>query len=153
MLENKNKIPQLLETAVIASCKLELKHLVPYLPYGLKYLSPKRTPTSIFDWAKEETIEEMGCISMIAILRHGEQGKPVLRPLSEIKSIEEISEQFSEYSWESFQNSFFLFEFPCLNAFDHVNYTIVELCFKHHLDIFGLINKGLAIDVNTIDKV
>jgi hypothetical protein len=77
--------------------------------------------------------------------------KPILRPLKEIQDIPEIQEEFSEYHWESFVNSFFLLG-RSLNCFDHVSYTIVELCFKYHLDIFGLIDKGLAIDANTIQQ-
>ena len=30
------------------------------------------------------------------------------------------------------------------------SYRVVELLFRHHFDVFGLIEKGLAIDINTL---
>ena len=31
-------------------------------------------------------------------------------------------------------------------------YKVLILCFEEHVDVFGLIKKGLAIDINTLEK-
>ena len=114
--------------------KLELKHLAPYLPYGLK-CTDKGAVVEI-------TVHNFD-MSIIAMRN---EFKPILRPLSDIKNFEDIMDEFSVRSFEAFENHFFDIALGrSLNCFDNVNYTIVELCFKHHLDIFGLIPKGLAI--------
>jgi hypothetical protein len=77
--------------------------------------------------------------------------KLILRPLSEYNQIEEINERFSKYDKEQFENAFFIFG-GCNNRLDFINYTQAQLMFKYHLDIFGLIDKGLAIDIKTLKK-
>ena len=70
------------------------------------------------------------------------------------ENFEEIMDEFSKNSLNAFENHFLdNILGRSLNCFDVVNYTIVELCFKYHLDIFGLIKKGLAIDINTLSDV
>jgi len=116
--------------------QLELKHLIPYLPYGLKY---KDRPKG---YDKQRILN-------IDTLNWGlREGIPILRPLKEYENFPDIVEQFSTYSENTFKDAFFLIDAD--NKFDYVNYTIMELMFKYHLDIFGLIDKGLAIDVNCI---
>ena len=123
--------------------KLELKHLAPYLPYGLKV-------------SKIHVMHSHTGIGSIDHVLHSvnkgkSQYKPILRPLSDITKFEDIMDEFSENSWEIFENAFFVFG-RSLNCFDTINYTIAELCFKYHLDIFGLIEQGLAIDINTLES-
>jgi hypothetical protein len=78
----------------------------------------------------------------------------ILRPLDEIKNFEEIMDEFSVNSLNAFENHFLDNTLGrSLNCFDNVNYTIIELCFKYHLDIFGLIKNGLAIDINTLSDI
>jgi hypothetical protein len=110
--------------------KLELKHLAPYLPYGI-FVGDGRTP---FKLTEHNFGNVFPYITEI-----------YLRPLSEISDFEEIMDEFSIRSWEVFEDHFFDTVLGrSLNCFDNVNYTIVELCFKYNLDIFGLIDKGLA---------
>ena len=35
-------------------------------------------------------------------------------------------------------------------GFKHLEYWIIEKLFKWHFDVFGLIDKGLAVDINTL---
>jgi hypothetical protein len=126
--------------------KLELEDLAPYLPYGLIFL---------FD----NEIYSLDGLDVNGDVFNADSGeipihliKPILRPLSEYKNYKDILEQFSEYSEEQFVNSFFLDIGRSSNCMDSINYTIVSLMIKHNLDLFGLIEKGLAVDINTLQK-
>jgi hypothetical protein len=132
--------------------QLTLQHLAPYLPYSLNGLiKGEDSPQKLLGTYNTDECTLIICHSTFDYECSLDEFKPILRPLKEIQDIPEIQEEFSEYHWESFVNSFFLLG-RSLNCFDHVSYTIVELCFKYHLDIFGLIDKGLAIDANTIQQ-
>lgn len=173
--------------------KLELKHLAPYLPYGLKVKNENRTYKIItingFYFSKSElilnSIELNGGISSKEI-------KPILRPLSDLtKEIEcngkkvmpilEIAKvSDSYYNWKFDNNSLFHKSVFCnhengttyrflINTNGKIFYSInttVDGCFMQtnnphlvmmkifemHFDVFGLIDAGLAININKLDK-
>ena len=123
--------------------KLKLEELAPYLPYGLK----------IRDIAYPSTfLMKTGNIQISLI--DNEYYKPILRLLSDFEKIEEIVDEFSEHDLEQFKISFLLFGKKgwCLNKFDFINYSQMKLMFKYHIDIFGLIEQNLAIDIDTIKE-
>lgn len=130
--------------------QLTIAHLAPYLPYGLEVLDDDNVLwklQALYSNAEVAIVENdynAGCYE-----KGFEEIKPILKPLIEIKKILEIMDEFSEYSWNTFENTFFL-EVQCLNWKDFVTYEIAELCFKHHLDLFNLIKGGLAIDYNSL---
>ena len=129
--------------------KLELKHLAPYLPYGIDTLYRLSDVIGIVN-RDEIRHKKLSTDSVSFVLNYC---KPILRPLSEIKQFEDIMDEFSEYSWDAFENHFFCDLLGrSLNCFDVVNFTIMELCFKHHLDIFGLIDKGLAVSYSDVQS-
>lgn len=125
--------------------KLELKHL---LPYGdtLNFMwDGIKVNVEGYDFYREKIILERVGIDLSEV-------NPILRPLSEYKNIPEIVEQFSELDEEHFILSFLSDLGRPTNCFDHINYTQAQLMFKHHLDLFGLIEKGLAENYNTLKK-
>lgn len=79
--------------------------------------------------------------------------KPILRPLSDfVKNLdkwEHIRDEFSDLSYDHFINCFFLFGIN-ENSADRLEYGQLKLFLKNHFDVFGLIDNGLAIDMNTI---
>lgn len=132
--------------------KLELKHLAPYLPYGLKILN---------GWGDIKTLnythlddEGNGFIKHV---------KPFLRPMSDLtKEIEHNGEKYSvgniifpkdDYD-DDFTRKCAIEALKLSNAIHHVNtpYSIVEVLFKNHFDVFGLIPAGLAIDINELNQ-
>lgn len=145
--------------------KLELKHLAPYLPYGLKFL-----PTHYNRDKKIDTLYYLSTINNSD--EFGVNGytsnyiKPVLRPLSDLtQEIEVNGEKFipidyingefacsvpNKIEWnQSVKNKnlhFVLSEWISPQDL----YGLFELLFKWHFDVFGLIDKGLAIDINTL---
>mgnify|MGYP003609910729 CR=1 FL=1 len=132
--------------------KLEIKHLAGYLPYGLicKSNRGKYYIMDIYSNMRGSGIEKR---EISAVLN--EEMKPILRPLSDLtKEIEHNGEKFvfsdiyfSNSKIEKLQDkSLCLFE----NPLNEIDYNSVQTLIKYHFDIFGLIEKGLAIDINTL---
>ena len=97
--------------------KLELKHIAPYLPYGVHLMN------SYGNWHNTTLHKSIGVYEMLEM-------KPILRPLSDLNDEEgEINTP------ESLQE--------CC-------YSYVNILISEHYDVFGLIDKGLAIDKNTL---
>jgi len=137
--------------------KLELKHIAPYLPYGLK---------GIYNEGNEEnTVIDIIGASFINDKMHyqlkfkggvlglfDEDFKPILRPLSDLtKEIEVDGRKFTAAGrmiTHGFHNSFWHrdFDYRYLYAAD------LERLLEWHFDIFELIEEGLAIDINTLNK-
>lgn len=121
--------------------KLELKHLAPYLPYELK--------CKLKDQGKETIGKLSGCYSDNSYAffdtvesEHGfEDIKPMLRPLSDL-GIEDAKAH--NYPDEGH------LERSLLSG--HAPYKVWIEFVKEHFDVFGLIEKGLAIDISTIEN-
>ncbi len=135
----------------------ELKYIAPYLPYGLKVkdikygllfeaLSFITSPNQSFDVYN----------SNLDQLIKDELLKPILRLLTDLtKEIEHEGEKFvpvdklrwitdtsKTYNWNAIDQS----------AVKYLNYEVIQMLFEWHFDIFGLIEKGLAVDINTLSE-
>jgi len=124
--------------------KLELKHLSSYLPYELECLDEKENKTftlSLID-VKNKTVNDKSYM-----LNDCNNIKPLLIPINLISSFDDIMGKFSEYSWCQFKEC--VLDVGFNDGYEVLGYKQAELCLKHHIDIFGLINKKLAI--NKID--
>lgn len=153
--------------------KLELKHLAPYLPYGLKLEYTFHVLSDEFKIIGRLSSIDNSEISKPIILkitdaefRHKtgllcfiNQCKPILRPLSDLtKEIEVNGEKFAPFKWFNFINSDIDFETQIIALsndirwLDSTYYGIIEKLFEWHFDIFGLIEKGLAIDINSLPQ-
>ncbi len=76
--------------------------------------------------------------------------KLILRPLLDLtKEIEHNGEKFVPI--EDFKKAGYIFPLNEDN-FYNLPYGIVNILLKWHFDIYGLIDAGLAIDINTINK-
>ena len=146
---------------------LELKHLAPYLPYRLKY--------SVFNKKGKLDLLEIGTNNIYNIITavnkgvYGGEYKPILRPLSDlIKVINIDGDSFIPiYLLKNIRNEFesdlsFGFEpqsngYTCHCSSQYLEfseyYEINSKLFEWHFDVFGLIEKGLAIDINTIFRI
>ena len=149
--------------------KLELKHLAPYLPYGLKIkeYSHRRGDYIIIPMgltAKNEQFCIDGDIeygpktqTSIGYVIGDPEVKPILRPLSDLardygecgdicKSIAFLDGHCCAY--DEWIDSFI--DYPKQDRVIQAPYEIMEILFEHHFDVFGLIDAGLAIDKNTL---
>lgn len=141
--------------------KLTLEHLAPFLTYAIRVCIGKteRNLTAIsldspfvFVSACKGSREK----EMVSI----EQIKPILRPLSDLtKEIEQNEKRFVPISAilerfgdsESLENAL-LWLMDGSYPYSKFSYCIIELLISWHFDVFGLIEKGLAIDLNTLGK-
>ncbi len=155
--------------------KLELKHLAPYLPYGLKWMKGNNK----YNTAHLST-KRIGIISQKGfgdIEKHSfeylpKNLKPILRPLSDLtKEIEVNGEKFVPI--ECLDYGCVEYDYIFKSSNDYVNISIlneqleqidiiqsdnialtshgtVNKLISWHFDVFGLIKSGLAIDINTL---
>jgi len=125
--------------------KLELKQIVGYLPYGIKikYRTIGRYSTHKEGILQGYHLDSLGIYQYI---------KPILRPLSDLtKEIEVNGEKFvpiEESHYLRFEE-ISTFKGGC-NAMKFIQARELELLYEMHFDIHGLIEKGLAIDINTL---
>lgn len=121
--------------------KLELKHLAPYLPYGLvcelkdqgKTTRAKLSGAYIDNsYAFFDTVES----------EHGYDSiKPVLKPMKDADEF--LQKEYGVFAYNGF-SKFSLNNSP---------FGAVQVLLKHHFDVFGLIPKGLAIDMNDQERL
>lgn len=146
--------------------KLELKHLAPYLPYGISIEVSEYNNKYITDsWG-------LKCQSDYLVSEYNRgvrkgltltQVKPILRPLSDLtKEIEHKGEKFvpfDRYSDIFGSNDDVLFE-NMNNENNEMHYSVCkelphyvfDWLVSFHFDVFGLIDAGLAIDINTLNN-
>ncbi len=140
--------------------KLEIKHIAPYLPYGLKIELKKNTypkTTEIVD------LEFEHLKYLVKSLNH--TIKPLLRPLSYIDAeLIDKKEGFKFRLKDCFCNGL---DIECNELIKKIktntlytpwtfvlrsSYLLVQNLLEHHFDIYGLIEKGLAIDMCSIEQ-
>jgi hypothetical protein len=128
--------------------ELELKHILPYLPYKLK-CNEKWTLISLssledhamFDYsARFDGENKKGYIQFL---------KPMLRPMSDLfKDIVHNGRKVNasillRNSLESSSVKSGKFLYPLTEPLA-MPYFLIQVLFKYHFDVFGLIEKGLA---------
>lgn len=152
--------------------KLELRHLVGYLPYGLKFLSPKhrlKFGEQIILTSRGMSLCDDGSLNIeflydddLIFSNEMKTCKLILRPLSDLtKEIEVNGEKFvpiervrNDYSGFFFEtNPELLIKSKNTNMYISLNWTIEfqQKLYEWHFDIHGLIEKELAIDINTLE--
>lgn len=133
--------------------RLELKHLSCYLPYGLKYKATEYNYNNVID-----TLYSLKTLSSSD--EFGVDGytsnwiKPILRPLSDLKKEIEVNgvrfvplvELFG--SWAILSGNVDVMSKVDLNS---RSFNTTQKLLELHFDVFGLIEKGLAIDINTLN--
>jgi hypothetical protein len=120
--------------------KLELKHLAAYLPYGLK-VKHEGNITMLMTCERKK-----GDFLAIESVIDG-YGKPILRPLSDLTK--EITHNGQTFVPKSVIDMAFPAERMGLNPATWSHRVITKLI-EWHFDVFGLIEKGLAIDINSL---
>ena len=136
---------------------ITLNHLAPYLPYGLKGIVNAIERNLVgYIFTSLELARKNGGTTMCKF----DQFQPILRPLSDLtKEIEVNGERFVPNEWlsENMPNTpNFRYMLNSSHNFD-LSETIIEWCvmnklIKWHFDVFGLIKRGLALNINDIQK-
>ena len=120
--------------------KIELKHIVPYLPYGLKGIEKSYKVIMELHGASQHgfTLED-GDYDDIR------RFKPILRPLSDLTLEDCMAYDISNaMSVLCGQSSEYILK--------HTSYKDIQTLISLHFDVFGLIEQGLAIDIKTLEK-
>ena len=123
--------------------KIELKHLAPYLPYKLmvKLLDEKprvmiASGSSSVNW-----------IGIGACIKWNKFCEPILRPLSDLTRLgTPIIQPYTDCL--IIINQLHILN----NDVSILPYQLFEILLEHHFDVFGLIDKGLAISIHDIEK-
>lgn len=127
--------------------KLKLEHLAPYLPYGLKvYSKVTKSVYEIIGLSKDELMiaDRSSFNGWYAISNF----KPILRPLSDLaKGIVHNGKRFTPSHLLGLNSFEYIIEKGQCTT---VSYEYMVKLFEWHFDVFGLIEKGLAIDINTL---
>ena len=141
--------------ATIGNTMLSAVHLAPYLPYELMFS----------DGTILHSIDIDNELMLLDTKTHGisnhriEWGNilPVLRPISDLDL--KIKIEFDKYDNKRNYDKEIINLFCEENGIDEllenlelssIRYECVEYMFKNHYDFFGLIEKGLAVDINTL---
>jgi len=125
--------------------KLELHHLAPYLPYGLRVIKGNgfTEMLSAYNDGKDY-------ISVLQVVRG--MGKPLLVPVSELNASNQDFVDICEWLYgqerDNFDGIYGVFGWFDIKKDDLLNlpYKVVNKLFEYHFDVFGLIEKSLAIN-------
>lgn len=131
--------------------KLELKHLAPYLPYGLKWYYKNSTYNTAYLSTKScaliDTNGYGGDVEKWTWKTIQGKHKPILRPLSDLNKKEHCVFATPEYNQDI---GILMMPNVCDIDIQETQYVVIEKLFEWHFDVFGLIPAGLAIDINTL---
>lgn len=132
--------------------QLLFKALCKYLPYDLKCID--------VNTKKQKTLTVEGSIFNVdttgllyaSVL---ENIKPVLRPLSDLTKDELLLKFYERFGggykeFRSFKKNYL--DNLLYTPYTSLSYQEVEVMQELHIDYLGLIEKGLAIDINTIQS-
>lgn len=139
--------------------KLTIKHLAPYLPYELKLkegeLSSISNRWNTLKYVDSEMDDYNTSFDMVT---------PILRPLSDLtKEITvngetfivttKIRELFDKKDADKFIADFYFYNnIGRIKVIQTAPYNIVQKLLSWHFDCFGLLEKNLAIDINTLNN-
>lgn len=137
--------------------KLEIKHLAPYLPYGLKakfQAKNKKTCRKYVIGTISVMYSDCSICCYDTVNATPDQFKPILRPLSDLtKEIEIDGKKFvpMDELGKLFDMNVVEYCFISQNLDRHkliqksIGYSVAEKLFEWHFDVFGLIDQGLAL--------
>ena len=143
--------------------ELTVEHLAPYLPYGLRLLYEETdsvgkvvsSKVGIMKGVHHNTIESNPTRVSIGF---GDTGyiwmfKPILRPLSDLEkelTINGITFIPEDKLSNSTQMQIICFRLPLVNDLKVYDY---QKLLSWHFDVFKLIDKGLAVNINTLNNL
>lgn len=121
--------------------ELELKHLFPYLPFAIKlyYEHTKKIGqvSNIYNIGEGYDNDDIKISIDGGSDEHIWMYKPILKPLEDLEKEVLMDFNFIREPKSGTDVMFYSYEFA-------------QYCFANHYDVFGLIEKKLAIDINKI---
>lgn len=144
--------------------KLELKHLAPYLPYGLKIQHIISGEIKKFEGIMEYFEDDTFFLYWVknnGTLASSSNYKPILRPLSDLTKEIEI---YGEENWKNIPMDIIdgkscslvggkefkiMLKNGTYNIYE-LRYATYNFLLENHFDVFGLIEQNLAINKNEL---
>jgi hypothetical protein len=134
--------------------ELEVKYLAPYLPYGLRGITERNTIFELDIYSNMGPKIEKRDISGFL----NNNIRPILRSLSDLDSLLKTNfemlgsglhdeEMVNLFCYENIGTDENLADLDITK----LPYECVEYMFRNHYDVFGLIEKGLAVDINKVN--
>ena len=132
--------------------KLTLKELAPYLPYDLKIKS--HNGKDLFTLASHRFYDDYSNNDLsIHSMIEDNYVKPVLRPLSDItlKLVQQLfGLEIEQFRMKSDNENDFSLEVLTDLGWTSITFNEYQKLLAYHFDLFMLIEKGLAVDINTL---
>lgn len=146
--------------------KLTLEHLSPYLPHGLRVyniytgcITEMVAISSFYTQEKKTSLNGAQCILNVL---YSNVEKPIMRPLSDMliaKIVESYGEMvtFCDYIDGDFDLGALKWVLPevakgrQIERLTDLPYCVWKELLKHKFDVFDLIAKDLAVDINTLE--
>lgn len=136
--------------------KLELKHLAPYLPYGLKIQGQTHGEIAEMSSVNEGNVNIKGRGFQYGWWADIFDIKPILRPLSDLTKDEFTQGWYKTCDCRTPHNinsaHLELTDLLRENLITEIPYILYQFLIENHFDVFGLIEAGLAIDMNKISS-
>lgn len=138
--------------------ELELKHIAPYLPYGLKFeinIFDQATVNGLMVGINNKEIEFSGIRQTITESFCYDLCIPILRPKTDLNK-EIIVNGEKHQMWlllngcKVLDNGKIENMNGCLFNILDLKYSQIQRMLEFHIDIFDLIPQGRAIDINTL---
>ncbi len=152
--------------------ELKLEHLAPYLPYKLQLLQIRRNDDPTRNNIKRVVEWKLGDIIQPFVTKRWmvKSIKPILRPLSDLRKLGDENIPINEHTinmligTDDDYGKAMLSEYKGklrieIESEDYSNYEFIDYSIfqiiqnellKGHFDVFGLIEKNLAVDINTL---
>jgi hypothetical protein len=132
--------------------ELEIKHLAPYLPYGLTFLIESKHDS------KEPNINELKSIDIgLKMVNFGwgnakyfTEIRPILKNKIHLYNLQiEILNKWGDGLSDKAKGYWLkeMIENMINSTYDSLRFDEVEFMLENHIDVFGLIDKGLAIKI------
>jgi len=139
--------------------KLEPKHLAPYLPYELNLEGISVIGPRTFKGIDLSIPNGPHVLDLNGHAFKFTQIKPILRPLSDLQGMEPKFDPKATDHPINIVSTKTIIEVEGAIHNGHANLIVLWITYdqmdkliEYHFDVFGLIEKGLAIDINTIEK-
>ena len=127
--------------------QISIEQLAPYLPYGLQIINEKSGKVSELQAAYNEGDE----LNLMFVDQRNSFTyklwplKPLLIPLSEF-DLSYAYNEINEFHTLGYDNGLFNDAFSDGFSVEYLPYNTMVVLLKHHFDVFGLIERGLALN-------
>jgi len=122
--------------------ELQLKHLSSYLPYKTQIKTRYEIMTMVYtnEYYGKLKDENPNPVALSVVFENHYQ--MILKPFQDYSEINEITDEMNDYEIQMIEDN------PSL--IERLPFDVIEKMLKNHIDIFGLINFGIATSIHDV---